>query len=310
MRIVFFGTGEYGIPTLKRLLESKHEVLAIVTQPDKKKGRGWNVFPTPIKASAEKAAPHVEVLQPLKVNDAEFREHLKAKDADLFIVIDYGQFLGKELLALPKKFCINLHPSLLPQYRGAAPVNWAIMNGESETGTTVFRMNERMDAGDIIVQYSTKMKKDETAPELLERLAQVGATVMMKALDLIGTGDFEFRKQEESLATKAPKLVKNDGRIEWAKPADVILRKIRAMQPWPGAFTLINGDMLKVWSAHEVPETKAVGTPGTVIDSEKFVIKAGEGIIEIDTLQLEGKRIMKKYEFLRGYDVPHGTVLG
>ncbi len=244
MRIVFFGSGDFGEPTLKKLLESKHEVAAVVTQPDRKKGRGWNVQPTPYKAFMEQAAPGVEVLQPEKVSDPELAVDLRKIEADVFIVIDYGQFLSKEILSVPKKYCINLHPSLLPKYRGAAPINRALMDGEKTTGNTVMKMNERMDAGDIILQEATPVLKDEDAVLLSARLADMGAALVMKALELIEQGSEKPSVQDEKSATYAKKLTKEDGLIDWSKSTEEIMRRVKGARPWPGAFTALDGKML------------------------------------------------------------------
>lgn len=310
MRIVFFGSGDFGLPTLKKLLESRHEVACVVTQPDKKKGRGWNVQPTLYKAFMEQAAPGIDVLQPDKVSAPDAVADLKKYDADVFVVIDYGQFLSKEALALPKKYCINLHPSLLPKYRGASPLNRVIMNGDAVTGNTVIRMNERMDAGEIVLQEETPVLKEEDAERLSSRLSDMGSLLVMKALDLIEKGAEKPVIQDETAATYAKKLSKEDGLIDWAKSAEEVLRKVRGARPWPGAFTLLGGKMLKVHRGRPSEYIFQEEVPGTVVDEKKLIVKCGDGFLKIDELQLEGKRPMSSDEFLRGYELEKGTILG
>ena len=311
MDIIFFGTGKFGVPVLKRLIASGHDILAVVTQPDKKKGRyGRDVHPAPVKAFMEKASPDVEILQPLKSSDPVFIDHLRSKKADVFVVVDYGQILVKRLLDIPAKCSVNLHPSLLPKYRGASPVNRAILAGDPETGNTVIKMTERMDAGEIIVREKVSIEEEDTAPELLDRMAKSGAGLLIKALDIIETGDLLFAAQDETQATYASKLKKDDGKIEWEKPAGYILRLVKAMQPWPGAFTYLDGKMMKIFSAKILSgmEENSI-SPGTVLDGKKIIIKTGQGAISIDILQLEGKKKMPREEFLRGYQIAEGTVL-
>ncbi len=310
MRIVFFGTGKFGLPTLKKLLNSNHEIVAVVTQPDRKKGRGWGVHPTSVKALVEQSAPATEVFQPEKLSDPEFLDFLKKKEADVFVVVDYGRFLSEALLALPKKLCINLHPSLLPKYRGAAPMNWAILNGEKETGNTVIKLTEKMDAGNIILQEKTAIDEAETAIGLAERLSKSGSELALKALEMIEADKAQFLPQDESASSLAPKLEKKHGLIEWERSAIEIERKVRAMQPWPGAFTHLDGKTLKVLKAKAMEGARYSGEVGCVCDEEKLIIKTGEGALKIEEVQPEGKRAMKADEFLRGHQLTKGTALG
>jgi methionyl-tRNA formyltransferase len=310
VRIVFFGSGDFGLPTLKKLLDSRHEVVCVVTQPDRKKGRGWNVQPTLYKAFMEQAAPGIEVFQPEKVSDQELADDLRKFEADVFIVIDYGQFLSKEVLSIPNKYCINLHPSLLPKYRGASPVNRVIMDGEKITGNTVIKMNERMDAGEIILQDATPVLKDEDAVLLSSRLADMGAVLVMKALDLVEKGEERPAAQDEKAATYAKKLLKEDGIIDWAKSSEEILRKVRGTRSWPGAFTALDGKMLKIHRARPSEYIFPDSKPGTIVDEKKVIVRCGDGFLKIDELQLEGKRTMSSDEFIRGYELEKGTILG
>ena len=309
MKIVFFGTGKFGLPALKKLLKSSHEVAAVVTAPDRKKGRGWNIQPMPVKAFLEQAAPGMDIFQPAKALEAAFIGSLKGIGADIFVVVDYGRLLGKEILEVPRKYCVNLHPSLLPRYRGASPVNWAILNGEEETGNTVIRMTERMDAGSIIMQETTKIGGDENVVDLLERLSRRGADLLSKALDAIEAGQERFREQDENAVSYAPKLEKKQGRIDWAASAPEIIRKVRGMQPWPGAFTYLDGRMIKILKAGPAGAGADAGTPGTVCGEGKFIVNTGSGAVRINILQLEGKKAMTSDEFLRGYRLRKGAML-
>ncbi|HNX91108.1 MAG TPA: methionyl-tRNA formyltransferase [Candidatus Omnitrophota bacterium] len=310
MKIIFFGTGKFGIPTLRKILnDQKYHVELVVTQPDSKKGRGMNVVPTYVKAFIEQASPATPVSQPVDIKDPSFIKELKTFKADVFVVVDYGQILRKEVLASPAKFCINLHPSLLPKYRGAAPVNWAIMNGETETGVTVIKMDEGMDSGSIMAQEKIRVSDDENAERLSERLSQSGADLIIKVLGQISEGKENFTEQDAKRVSFAPRLKKQDGEIDWKAPAIMIFRKIIALQPWPGAYTKINGKALRVIEARVTASQENV-PPGTVISEEEFIVKAGENAIILDTVQLEGKKTMSKWEFLRGHKLNKGVVLG
>lgn len=310
MRIVFFGSGEFGLPTLKKIFESRHEVAAVVTQPDKKKGRGWNVQAAPFKAYMEGSWPGIMVLQPEKLSDPGLLPDLARLGADVFVVIDYGQFLTKEVLAIPKKYCVNLHPSLLPKYRGAAPVNRALMAGEKITGNTVIKMDERMDAGEIILQEETAVRDDEDAVSLSARLADSGAVLLIKTLDLIEKGGEKLVLQDDKAVTFARKLSKEEGLIDWTKDPEDILRKIRGAQPWPGAFTYLGGKMIKIFKARRTEYIFHDSPAGAVVDPKRLIVCAGDGFIQIDELQVEGKRAMSVPEFLRGSRIEKGKILG
>jgi methionyl-tRNA formyltransferase len=311
MKIVFFGTGDFGMPALKKLLNSGHDIAAVVTQPDKRKGRGWKVQPTPIKAILEKTAPWMPVFQPEELSDKDFLSHMAGIGADVFVVIDYGKILKSDILDMPGKYCVNLHPSLLPKYRGAAPVNRAILGGEKETGITVIKMNERMDAGDIILQEKMAIDEYESVVDLFGRLSQAGADLVLKALDEIGQDRERPIAQKEEDATYAPKLQKAEGKIEWARDASDIVLKVRGLQPWPGTYTYLDGKLIKVLqaAAEEMPEGET--SPGQVISAvSKFIVSAGKGAVRIARLQPEGRKAMTSDEFLRGHDVYQGKVLG
>lgn len=309
MKIIFFGTGKFAIPSLKRLIGSGHEVIAVVTQPDRKKGRGYNTIPSVVKAYAEKAVPGTCVLQPENAADASFINSLKTLAADLFVVVDYGQKLSDELLALPRKYCINLHPSLLPEYRGASPINKAILDGKAVTGNTVFKMEEKMDAGKIICQENIKIMPSENAVDLANKMALAGAGLLLQTVDLIAEGKEDLRIQEETSATYAHKISKKDGRIDWNNTAVNILNQIRAFQPWPGAYTYLNGKVLKILEAVIAGDHGNKSSPGQVVNIERFSVRTGKGILEIKEVQIEGKKAMPAADFIRGSRLYEGIFL-
>lgn len=303
MKIIFFGSGDFGLPTLKKLLESRHEIRAVVTQPDKKKGRGWNVHPSLFKSFMEHSAPGIPVLQPEKVSAKASAEALKDIGADIFVVIDYGQMLSAELLDIPSKYPVNLHPSLLPKYRGAAPINRAVLAGEKVTGNTVIRMNERMDAGEIILGEKIPIDERDDAATLFEKLSKSGSELVLEALHLIDLGKENLVPQDDDAATLARKLRKEEGEIDWAKPAEEVLRLIRGMRPWPGAFTYLDGKMVKITKAVPAEYIFEDLSAGAVVDPKRLIVRAGKGFIRIDELQVEGKRSMSASEFLKGHRV-------
>lgn len=307
MKIIFFGTGKFGISSLEKLLSSRHKVVAVVTQPDRKRGRGWKEQPMPVKSYLTEHKSEIDIYQPENAREPSFVESLRGK-ADVFVVIDYGQFLSKELLSVPEKYCVNLHPSLLPKYRGAAPVNWAILEGENITGNTVFKMNERMDAGDIILQKEEDIIPEEDSLSLSVRLSSSGADLLIKSLDIIEKGEEVFTPQMDAEATFAPKLKKEMGEIDWTDDAKKIIRKIKAFNPWPGAFTYLEDKTLKVIDA-EYSETSQ-GTPGNISSLSPLTITAVEGSVILKTVQLEGKKAMRSTEFLRGCRIEKGRSLG
>ena len=310
MNIIFFGTSDFAVPSLKRLLGSKHEVVSLVTQPDRKKGRRQVVSPPPTKVAALSLG--VPVFQPEDVSDQNSIEYLKKLGADLFVVVSFGQILKKEILAIPKLYCINLHGSLLPKYRGAAPTNWAIINGERATGVSVIKMNERMDAGDIISRKELEVKEKDTNLSLSERLKLTGAELLLETIESISKGIATFRRQDDKQATYAPKLKKKDGLINWEEPSLKVHNKVRGFIPWPGAYTYFEGRILKIWKT-EVLEIAAerikAGSFGEVIDIIKdkgIIVSTGSGAILIKELQLEGKKVLDCDSFIRGHMINRG----
>ncbi|MDP2913140.1 MAG: methionyl-tRNA formyltransferase [Candidatus Omnitrophota bacterium] len=314
MRMVFFGTSEFAIPVLRELIAVRHNVLALVTRPDRKSGRNLKVSPPPTKVLA--LAKNIPVYQPQDVSSRESAEYLAGLDADLFVVISFGQILKKEILSLPKFYSINLHGSLLPKYRGASPTNWAIINGDKLTGVTVIKMNERMDEGDIILKREIAIGPEDTNITLNEKLSGLGAEALSEAIDLIASnGNIDLEKQDDSEATYAPKLKKEDGLINWNEPAIAIHNKVRGLIPWPGAYTHYEGKILKILNTG-VPDTPFCGKgikTGEVVDiikNEGILTHTGSGNILIKHLQLEGKKALDADSFVRGHRIPGGYHFG
>ncbi len=311
MRIVFFGSSEFAVLFLEVLRDSE-ELCLVVTRPDRKKGRSLKIASTAVKESADRAG--VKTYQPRDVNGEECLARLKEERADLFVVVSFGQILSRKVLDIPGMYCVNAHASLLPKYRGAAPINRAIANGEKETGVTLIRMNEGMDRGDIIAETRVDIGTRDDAVSLSRKLASEGATLLKRSLNPMREGSVDFRRQNDAEATYAPKLTKEDGVINWSWDADKICNRIRGFVPWPGCFTRLDGKILKIWKA--VPVSDSYGTElseGSVLKAEKesFLVLAGKGSVRIDELQLEGKRRMQAKEFIKGHKgLRRGTKLG
>jgi len=307
MNIVFFGTSEFAVPSLERLLQSRHKVLAVVTQPDRKKGRFQQLSSTAIKEAALKHA--ITVLDPDDLTDAQFLKNLKSFQADLFVVVSYGNILKKEILDMPSKFCINLHGSFLPKYRGAAPVNWAIINGDSSSGVTIIKMNEKMDEGDIILKKEVQIFSYDTAESLFKRLAHEGSAALLQAMDKIERGIAQFEKQDDSKATYAPKLKKEDGLIDWNKDAVEVESHIRGVQPWPGAYTYFNSKVIKVCKVSIYTTAQPDFKPGEIMGIEKdgILVCTKSGAIVIEELQPESSRRMDVNAFLAGHRIKPGN---
>lgn len=307
LRLIFFGTPEFAVPSLRVLLAGSDPVVAVVCQPDKPAGRGQHLTAPPVKQVAREAG--VTVLQPEKLRTPDFAETLRPLAPDLIVVAAYGKILPRSLLELPRYGCINVHASLLPQYRGAAPIQWAIVRGEVRTGVTIMQMNERMDAGDILLQRETAIGADETYGELQTRLAQLGAEALHDALTQLHTGSLPKRPQRESQMTLAPMIKKEDGRIDWTQPAAHIARVVRAFNPWPSAFTYLDGKLLKVHQAH--PIAAAAVPPGTVTKTgDGIAVATGQGTLVLTELQLEGRKRLHATDFARGGAIKVGTTLG
>jgi len=301
MRIVFIGTGEIGAPTLRALLNSEHEVAAVVTQPDKPVGREQRIEPPPIKK--EIATSGIPVLQPPRIKDPQAIEEVRRLTPDVIVVAAYGQILPREVLEIPRLACLNLHASLLPRWRGAAPIQAAIAAGDSETGITVMYMAEGLDTGDILLQRSVEILPNDTGGSLHDRLAQVAPEALLECLQLVAAANSPRIPQDNAFATYAPKLKREHGQIDWSESAEAIERKVRAYNPWPGAFMKVDGQNLKVFSASVVDLN---GEPGEILRSDKdLIIATGKGALSLTEVQLEGKRRMIAAKFLRG----HGALL-
>jgi len=304
------GTPQFAVPTLEALIQEGHEILAVVTQPDRPKGRGRKRVPSPIK---ELALMHqMEVLQPQKASDEDFCDHLRKMEPDLAIVVAFGQILKKNLLAIPEWGVINIHASLLPKYRGAAPIQWAILNSEPKTGLTVMRMDEGLDTGPILLQKEVPILQDETAGQLHDRLSLLAGQVIIKALTDMSNSQLNETPQDESLASYASKIEKRDCLVDWKQPATRISCLIRALDPRPGAYTLLEGKQIKLFSSRVVEEAGLDGVPGRVVRHTKddIQVDTGQGMIGIREIQYPGKKRLSIPDFLRGFPLPEGTIFG
>jgi methionyl-tRNA formyltransferase len=309
-RIVMLGTKDFALPTFEHLCETGHGVVALVTQPDRPQGRKQLLIPSRIKEAA--LARGIRVEQPEDVNAPASLELIRSLDPDLLVTAAYGQILSADLLSIPPMGGINLHGSILPAYRGAAPVARAIQRGESETGVTVIRMTPRIDAGGMMAFASTPIGADETAGELEDRLAQLGAPLVAQAIAELAAGTAKILPQDRSKVTKAPKLTKEDGRIDWTRPALEIHNLIRAMQPWPVASThWLRPDGPVRLIVHRAMTVEGQGGPGRVLEAagDRLVVAAGSGAVRLLEVQLEGKKALPVEEFLRGHQL-HGATLG
>ncbi|MGA2515934.1 MAG: methionyl-tRNA formyltransferase [Thermodesulfobacteriota bacterium] len=306
-RIVFFGTPSFAIPTLEGLLRGPDKVVGVVTQPDRERGRGRKVVFPPVK---ELALQHgLNPLQPEKAKDEAFQRALKGLQPDLCVVVAYGQILPESLLKMPKYGAVNVHASLLPMYRGAAPIAWAILKGEKVTGVTTMVMDEGMDTGDILLQAEVPIGAEDTCQALQDRLAALGARLLIETLEKMKVGNIRPIPQDHSKATYAPPLKKEDGHIDWEKEAEEIDRQVRAFNPWPGAFTRWDDRLVRVYKG-AVREKALTGKTGTVVwvGSDFIEVEAGRDAYLIKEVQLEGRRRMGIREFLSGHPIPVGTV--
>ena len=307
MKIVFMGTPDFAVPCLRVLAESEHEVAAVFTQPDKPKGRGYKMIPTPVKAVAEEYG--IPVYQPLSLRKGEDAEKsmeiLNNIVPDLIVVTAYGQILPKEILELPKYGCINIHASLLPKYRGAAPINWVLLNGEKVTGVTSMQMSEGLDTGDMLIKKSTEIGENETYSELYGRLAVMGGEVLDDTIKAIEDGSLAPEKQDDSLSCYSPMITKDMSSLDFTKSAEEIHNIIRGVS----GFTMMNGKRLKVF-ASEISHDIATSEAGTIVDIDKFAVSCGDGVILFTEIQLEGAKRMKTADFLRGRKLEKGVKLG
>ncbi len=310
MRIIFFGSDIFAVPALERLINSNHEVSLVVTQTDKRKGRHLHFGFSAVKEFALKY--HLEIIQPLMLTNADFVKRLKDSGADLFVVAAYGKIIPKEILDIPQVFSINIHGSLLPKYRGAAPINRALINGDKEAGVTIIKMNEFMDAGEVISQESIEISSQETAISLRERLSFLGAELLIKTIDSIKTNNFTLTQQDETRVTLAPKLKKSDGLIKWQEESLIIYNQVRGLLPWPGSFTYFRGKILKIFATEILPLKEKSSLPGEVeqILPDALVVATGSGSLKITSLQLESGKKLSAREFVLGHQIKVGERLG
>ena len=313
MKVIYMGTPDFAVGALNSIIEAGHEVKLVVTQPDKARGRGGEVSYSPVK---ECALSHgIEVFQPVKIRTEENVAFLKQFDADIYVVAAFGQILSEEILNIPRYGCINIHASLLPKYRGAAPIQWCILNGEEKTGVTIMQMDKGVDTGDILLQRELPIEADDTGESLFDKLAVLGSRTITEALTLIEEGKITPVKQDETEATHVGMLSKEMGRINWNDTSVIIERYVRGLNSWPCAFTYHKGKMLKIWGSHVAGTKETVAgsaEPGTVVraDNTGLYVKTGEGVLVITELQLEGKKRMDTASFLRGQAIDTGEVLG
>lgn len=302
------GTPDFAVGTLKSIIEAGHEVAGVVTQPDKPKGRGKNMQFTPVKEIA--VTKGIPVYQPVRVRESEFIQELKKLNPEVIVVVAFGQILPKEILEMPKYGCINVHASLLPKYRGAAPIQWAVIDGEKESGVTTMLMEEGLDTGDMLKKTVVPLDVDETGGSLHDKLAAAGADLLIETLKELQDGTAVRTKQEDRLSNYAKMLTKQLGCIDFMKPAEEIERLIRGLNPWPSAYTGIDGKTLKIWSA-TVVDKEIEGEFGEVVEVNKdsLLVKTGNGLLQLDEVQMEGKKRMEIDAFLRGYPVEVGTIL-
>lgn len=308
MKIIFFGSAHFAVPALESLIKEKHKILCVVTQPDKKKGRHLYLGVTDVKSLALEAG--LRVFQPENINTPKSVEFLKSLNADLFVIVAYGQLLSQEVLDIPKVFPLNIHASLLPKYRGAAPINWAIIKGEKITGVTIMQVTRKMDSGAIIMQKELSVNEEDDAISLESKLRDIGAGLLLKAIPAIKNKDYKLISQDEKKVVYAPKLKKVDGLIDWNKPAVEIVNLIRGVVPWPSAFTHYRGKFLKIFKAKAVGSPQAGSSVGEVLSATKegIAVVTGQGVLLIQELQIEGKRRMKVEEFIAGHKIGTATI--
>ncbi|MFH1623692.1 MAG: methionyl-tRNA formyltransferase [Pseudomonadota bacterium] len=312
MKIVFMGTPGFAIPALDLLIAGSENVVAIVTRPDRPKGRGRKLNPSPVKELAERKG--IAVFQPEKANDDSFISQLRALIPDAIVVVAFGHILPKDILNIPRFGCINVHASLLPRYRGAAPINWALINGQNVTGVTTMLMDEGLDTGDILLQQEVEIEEGDTAESLHDKLASIGAELLLETLQRLKEGTMTPVPQDHAKATLAPMLKKGDGLIDWGKEARQISNLIRALTPWPGSFTHLQGKILKILKGTALEEDPKETAPGTIagLDREGIRVSTGHGFLLITEVQLQGHKKMGVADFLRGHGhkIGLGTTLG
>lgn len=309
MRVVFMGTPDFSVPTLECIIEAGHEVVGVVTQPDKAKGRGKKVVYTPVK---EKALEHgLTVYQPRRAREPEFIEQMRALNPDVMVVVAFGQILPKELLDIPKYGCVNVHASLLPKYRGAAPIQWAVIRGEKVSGVTTMQMDVGLDTGDMLLKTEVPLAEDETGESLHDKLSVLGGDLLIETLKGLEAGTIVPEKQDDSQSGEYARMLdKSLGKIDFSMRAEEIERLIRGLNPWPSAYTSYNNKTMKLWKARVVPGGEAVPGQVLAVDKKGFTVQTGDGALQILELQMEGKKRMDAGAFLRGCPLTAGEILG
>ena len=297
MKLIFMGSADFSIPSLEKLYSSKHQVAAIVTVQDKEKGRGQKISFSPVKEFALRN--NIPLIQPENLKDNLFIQQLKQFNADLYVVVAF-RILPREVFTIPPKGSFNLHASLLPKYRGAAPIQWALIKGETETGVTTFALEEKVDTGNIYLQEKSKIEEEDNFETLHDKLSELGADVVLKTVDMIESGNYQLKGQDSSLATPAPKITPETGKIDWNKPAKEIHNLVRGLSPAPCAYFYHDSKKIKLYKTKVIEKEKP--TPGKIFESKKnLFIECGKDKLEILELQLEGRKRMSTEEFLRGY---------
>ena len=307
MRVIYMGTPDFAVGALEEIIKAGHEVVLVVTQPDKPKGRGKTMQFTPVKECA--LAYGLEVFQPAKVRESANIEYLRKFNPDIIVVAAFGQILPKAILDMPKYCCVNIHASLLPKYRGAAPIQWAIINGDEVTGVTTMRMAEGIDTGDMIAKRQVRIAEDETGGSLFDKLADVGGKLCVETLKMIEDGTAEYTPQDSEQATHTSMIRKELGEIDWGKSAVEIERLIRGLNPWPSAYTHLNNKTFKIWKAAALDEAYDC-EPGCIcrVSKNEMHVMTGDGVLSLLEVQLEGKKRMDIESFLRGFSVEEGTI--
>ena len=310
MKLIFMGTPDFSVGTLEALIAAGHEITLVVSQPDKPKGRGHELAPTPVKETALKHG--LKVFQPKRLKDPETIKTLEETPADAIVVIAFGQIVPASILHMKKYGCINVHGSLLPKYRGAAPIQWAVIDGERESGVTIMQMDEGLDTGDMLLKGSVVLDEKETSGSLFDKLSALGASLCVEALEKLEKGELTPEKQGESPTEYARMLTKEMGELDFSRDAVTLERLIRGFNPWPSAYTRLGDKTLKIWAADVCEKKDPKKQPGTVTEVAKqdFTVACGEGALKITELQLQGKKRMDAAAFLRGYHLEAGMKLG
>lgn len=307
MRLIYLGTPRFAVPTLEGIVEAGHEVLEAITQPDRPRGRGQQLGISPVKETALRLG--LPVYQPERIRRPEAVEHLRALKAQAMVIVGYGQIIPQSIIDLAPNGIINVHGSLLPKYRGAAPIQWAIANGETRTGVTTMRIDAGLDTGDMLLKAETEIAPDETAIELGDRLASMGADLLVETLAKLDS--IVPAKQDPELATYAPILKKEDGRIDWSKTSTEIHNRVRGLQPWPGGFTVFRGQAMHVWKSRAAGDKIGGATKeGNVVGVRPLMVECGDGLLELVEVQLEGRKRMSAADFVNGQRVSENEILG